>query len=115
MPVINFAKAKGAYLGTKKGNKAYIGDELVWEGSQVKIYTSHLTQETKAGDNRFVFARHDQKVLNIGDIVKVVIGGVTIPPEKIKTIDNRESHTIYLTFGYDKTFYIFEPVEVYLK
>ena len=32
MPVINFAKAKGAYLGTKKGKKAYIGDELVWEG-----------------------------------------------------------------------------------
>ena len=43
MPVINFAKAKGAYLGTKKGKKAYIGDELVWEEEEKYDFETELT------------------------------------------------------------------------
>lgn len=107
-------------------SKVYCGSELVWERKATEepyreIYTSHLTKEAGPSDQFLVFARVGQRVIDVDDVVKVVIGErMTIPRNSIRSFDNRESYQMYLNssisgLGYNETFYIFESVEIYLK
>lgn len=123
MPVVNFSGVSKAIFDNTEYNKIYCGSELVWERKAIEesyreIYTSHLTKETILS-NRFIeFARNGQKVINIDDVVKVVIGGrVTIPRSDIYVISNRETHTMRLmsNSNYSGKFYVFESIEIYLK
>ena len=108
-------------------SKVYCGSELVWERKATEepyreIYTSHLTRQAEAHHAYLEFARNGQKVIDVDDIVKVVVGGeVTIPRSKIHVISNTATHSLYLTstinsaLGYSGTFFVFDSVEIYLK
>lgn len=72
MPVINFAKAKGAYLGTKKGNKAYIGDELVWKEQSNFIITK--TKRVASTYSKYILIEFIDKIVDVSRITKVEIG-----------------------------------------
>ena len=72
MPVINFSKAKGAYLGTKKGNKAYIGDELVWKEQSNFIITK--TSNEVHTYYKYIFIEFIDKLVDVSRITKVEIG-----------------------------------------
>ena len=92
MPVINFAKAKGAYLGTKKGNKAYIGDELVWEEEEKYDFETELTYSWVPSEIRIYIERlGDWSGLRNGKYVEIKIGKY-----KLKTYTEIEGGALYI-------------------
>ena len=126
LPTINFNGVNKVIYSGQEMSKVYCGSDLLWERKATEepyreIYTSHLTKEAGPSDQFLVFARVGQRVIDIDDIVKVVIGErVTIPRNSIRSFVSYETHRIYLDssisgLGYNETFYIFESVEIYLK
>lgn len=126
LPTINFSGVNKFIYSGQEMSKVYCGSQLVWEKkereeSYREIYTSHLTKEAGPSDRNLMFAKVGQRVIDIDDIVKVVIGErMTIPRNSIGSLYNQEVYQMRLNssisgLGYNEAFYIFESVEIYLK